>query len=444
MTAPLQPTVVFGPLPAAAAAPAAGGPAQATTPAQAVGPAEAVAVSFQAFVGAADPRDDKKRVDDALAKAGALVETASAEAQAAIMKLAEYNQLVPQARERAAKSRGLVAAAQAQIAVTRRAAAAAAVTATAKAEEHVAAAESVTTGRERLGRFVTATHQGANIVQLSSLLSSGGPKDLLTRAGYAQHIATIKKGSIDQLRQAERSAKATSSTAELASRAAAEAEQAAAAALAEAAAAAEAAERSERELTELARSQESAVVAAEVYRADVVARHDEVKRESDRIAAELIAWEQAQAPQAPQNSNPVLRPGARLLMPVKGWKSSDYGNRYDPYYNVWQLHAGVDIAAGGGEPIYAAADGQVASAGWRGGYGNYTCLGHGQMNGDSLSTCYAHQSRILVSEGQWVTRGQLIGRVGTTGASTGDHLHFEVRLNGYPTNPEEWLPGCLC
>jgi murein DD-endopeptidase MepM/ murein hydrolase activator NlpD len=104
----------------------------------------------------------------------------------------------------------------------------------------------------------------------------------------------------------------------------------------------------------------------------------------------------------------------------------------------------MDIAAGGGEPIYAAADGQVASAGWRGGYGNYTCLSHGSHQGRNLSTCYAHQSRILVNHGQWVSRGQLIGRVGTTGASTGDHLHFEVRLDGDPTDPSGWLPGCLC
>jgi murein DD-endopeptidase MepM/ murein hydrolase activator NlpD len=61
-----------------------------------------------------------------------------------------------------------------------------------------------------------------------------------------------------------------------------------------------------------------------------------------------------------------------------------------------------------------------------------------------LSTCYAHQSRILVGLGQWVRRGQVIGRVGTTGASTGNHLHFEVRLDGTPTNPLRWLPACLC
>ena len=83
-------------------------------------------------------------------------------------------------------------------------------------------------------------------------------------------------------------------------------------------------------------------------------------------------------------------------------------------------------------------------AGWAGGYGNNTSLSHGRQSGRSLSTCYGHQSKILVDDGQWVRRGQVIGRVGSTGGSTGNHLHFEVRLDGEPRDPEGWLPGCLC
>jgi murein DD-endopeptidase MepM/ murein hydrolase activator NlpD len=131
-------------------------------------------------------------------------------------------------------------------------------------------------------------------------------------------------------------------------------------------------------------------------------------------------------------------------MPVAGWKTSGFGMRFHPVFRIWRLHTGMDIGAGGGTSIVAAADGEVVSAGWRGGYGNYTCVGHGVYQGRGLATCYAHQSRILVSEGQQVRRGQVIGRVGTTGASTGDHLHFEVRLDGEPVQPLRYLPGCLC
>jgi murein DD-endopeptidase MepM/ murein hydrolase activator NlpD len=108
------------------------------------------------------------------------------------------------------------------------------------------------------------------------------------------------------------------------------------------------------------------------------------------------------------------------------------------------MHSGVDIAAGGGAPVYAAASGVVVWAGWNGGYGNFTCLSHGTSSGRGLSTCYAHQARVLVRPGQVVARGEVIGRVGTTGASTGTHLHFEVRLDGTPTDPLRWLPSCLC
>jgi len=133
-----------------------------------------------------------------------------------------------------------------------------------------------------------------------------------------------------------------------------------------------------------------------------------------------------------------------LLMPVNGWKTSNFGMRFDPFYHVWRLHAGVDIAAAGGAPIWAAAAGKVFRAGWSGVYGNYTCVYHGTYQGKGFATCYAHQSAILVRSGQQVRQGQVIGRVGTTGASTGNHLHFEVRLDGNPVDPVPWLPACLC
>jgi murein DD-endopeptidase MepM/ murein hydrolase activator NlpD len=86
----------------------------------------------------------------------------------------------------------------------------------------------------------------------------------------------------------------------------------------------------------------------------------------------------------------------------------------------------------------------VIQAGWNGGYGNYTCISHGRLQGRGFSTCYGHQSAILVHVGERVSRGEVIGRVGTTGASTGYHLHFETRFDGVPRNPLGYLPPCLC
>ena len=129
-------------------------------------------------------------------------------------------------------------------------------------------------------------------------------------------------------------------------------------------------------------------------------------------------------------------------MPVHGWKSSNFGMRLNPVYHVWRLHAGTDFAAGHGTPIRAAAAGRVVTAGYSGGYGNYTCISHGRYQGRGLSTCYGHQSHIGVYVGQQVRRGEVIGRVGTTGASTGNHLHFEVRAQRRPAQPAE-LPSRL-
>lgn len=120
-----------------------------------------------------------------------------------------------------------------------------------------------------------------------------------------------------------------------------------------------------------------------------------------------------------------------FLRPVPGRVSSGFGMRYHPILHVTKLHTGVDLAAAYGSPIHAAGDGVVVHAGWWGGYGNCIVIAHG----NGRSTLYGHCSSLSVSDGQHVQRGQVIGHVGSTGFSTGPHLHFEVRKNGVPVNP---------
>lgn len=123
---------------------------------------------------------------------------------------------------------------------------------------------------------------------------------------------------------------------------------------------------------------------------------------------------------------------AGMTRPVSGARvSSGFGMRFHPILGYSRLHRGTDFAAPYGTPVYSVSDGTVAFAGRHGGNGNFIKLGHNQ----TLSTSYSHLSRILVSPGQRVRQGQVIGYVGSTGLSTGPHLHFEVYRNGQPVNP---------
>jgi murein DD-endopeptidase MepM/ murein hydrolase activator NlpD len=128
-------------------------------------------------------------------------------------------------------------------------------------------------------------------------------------------------------------------------------------------------------------------------------------------------------------AGPIRQGGGGYIWPVNGPVVSPFGMRWG------RLHAGVDIAVPAGTPIRAAASGTVAMAGWMGGYGQYTCIQHG----GGVATCYAHQSSIGVGSGASVKQGQVIGSVGCTGHCFGDHLHFEVRINGSPVDPMGYL-----
>ena len=141
------------------------------------------------------------------------------------------------------------------------------------------------------------------------------------------------------------------------------------------------------------------------------------------------------APAAPRSLRPpqALRGSRRemaYLWPARGVVTSRFGTRWRRH------HTGVDIAAPRGTPIHAARDGRVVRVGWYGGYGLMVVLDHG----DGMETWYGHASAVLVRVGQEVRRGQVIARVGCTGACTGPHVHFEVRVRGEPVNPLRYLP----
>ena len=178
------------------------------------------------------------------------------------------------------------------------------------------------------------------------------------------------------------------------------------------------------------------------YEADINNKSQVVKEYEAEIAAQnatIAALEQAVAAEKKQLEE-ASRPkydGGKFQWPAPSYTriSDDYGNRIHPTLGVQQFHNGVDMAAPNGSPILAAYSGTVVAAAYNGSMGNYIMIDHG----DDLYTIYMHASAMYVSKGAQVSRGDQIGAVGSTGRSTGPHLHFSVRLNGSYVSPWNYI-----
>ncbi|MGD9568004.1 MAG: murein hydrolase activator EnvC [Sedimentibacter sp.] len=171
----------------------------------------------------------------------------------------------------------------------------------------------------------------------------------------------------------------------------------------------------------------------EVYMSSLKSNIKEIQRQeaameaqSAQIEKDILAAQRA-----------VEYAGGEMTWPVPGQYrvTSNFGGRADPITGVWTSHGGTDIAAPYATPIVSANDGVVIYAGWHYSYGNYVIVDHG----GGIATLYGHSSKLLVSKGQAVSRGEKIALVGSTGYSTGNHLHFEVRINGVRTQPMDYL-----
>lgn len=404
------------------------------------------AMSAQAAMPA-DPDDlasRKSQADAEVARSSAVLEYATGRAQEAHAALQTANSQLPGAQLALAEAQGSVIAARAEAAEAQRAAEAAAAELATAQEQYDKVDTSTRTEQRRFNAFAGESYMSGQYATSMALLAVEDPEDLVAAIEYVHGLAAEREVAVERMRKARLAAGETKATMAALEEEAATTNQLATEALttaqtreSEASAAATAVE------SLIAQRAASATVAEE-ERSASEARYAEWQAQSAELEAELRAVSVSQPAPAESGSDsgsgwsPPPRAG-QLRKPVQGWKSSDFGSRFDPYYGVWQLHAGVDFAAPGGAPIYAAASGRVVRTGWNGGYGNYTCIHHGDTNSGGLATCYAHQSQILAGNGQWVSDGELIGLVGTTGASTGYHLHFEVRLDGTPVDPLNWL-----
>lgn len=192
----------------------------------------------------------------------------------------------------------------------------------------------------------------------------------------------------------------------------------------------------------------SSVAAAQMSAAEAQQAQKDAQAaiESDEMNYEAVKKQIQKLIAAAAASKPTLS-FTGFICPLKSYSriSSEYGWRKNPVTGVNKLHAGTDFAAPGGTPIYAAASGYVQVAGWSsGGYGNYVIIYHGKMSdGNQYSTLYGHMRSVATSAGKYVQQGEIIGYVGSTGNSTGNHLHLEVWKGGSKANavnPRGYIP----
>ncbi len=348
-------------------------------------------------------------------------------------------------------------------------------------QEEVAAPEAITSGEEQIGvtraslaRIAAQAYRSGGIdSSLAVALEAESPQDFTDRYVMVDAATRSQSVALERLQEAKavrtnQEARLSAVREEVASLKAQAEDNVAATAQAQDAAAARKAE-----LDALETQRASALATLQEEEARYSQQVTAAQSESDgigdtlRARAEQRAAEEAataaaaaaeaarrQGSSAPPRSSPPSSGGTSsrapssiapssgiLASPLAGGfrMTSPFGYRVHPVYHVRRLHAGTDMGAQCGTPVYAAADGQVVTATSISGYGNYLGIDHGTVAGRPVATGYAHLSRFAASPGQQVRRGQLVAYSGATGVGTACHLHFEVRINGTPVDALPWL-----
>lgn len=414
------------------------------------------AVFMAASPAVADPtNDDKKRADQKVQETNSALENATAKAQQAWADFASANEQLPTAQQAAAEAKGQVIAAQVQAGEAQRKADTAKHDMDSAQSAYDKADQQVQSTRRKFDTFVRTSYEESRYLTSSLVLAAKNPDQAVDAVEYVHAVSAVKQDQVTGMKAARLRAGEQRATVAEQKKQADQANANAHNALAEAQQRSTAADTAQQHVTDLANQKQNAYNVAQQEKdasqrqyEDSVAASNQIEQQLKAAAAQQEQQQRQQQQPAPRavpaprgNPPPAAHSSSGFIMPVVGSKSSDFGWRFDPYYHKWQLHAGTDLAAPTGTPIWAAAAGRVVTAGWVSGYGNYTCIIHPGMSspGRSISTCYGHQSQLLVSVGQNVSQGQVIGKVGMTGAATGPHLHFEVRVNGAPTEPLNWL-----
>ena len=367
------------------------------------------------------------QIEAALKAANADLDAATGATAAAAAELSAVQGRLASAQTTLAANRAALATAQLQEQTTTQAASVARGTLTRAQQAQDAAADRVVAQGQAIRAYAVAAYKtGATPDALLVVAAGDGAGDYLQRAGL---LNVASRGQARILRQFTAERVALSAAVMIVAQktqVVVEKERAAQAALNRVVAVTASAQNTTDQLADLGRQQAKALLDAESALAGQRNRVAQLQVESNQIAALIRA-------RAAVGTGVVGKGG--LLWPTPGPVTSPFGYRVDPVTGKYALHAGLDIGARTGAEIRAARGGTVIFAAEETGYGNYTCLDHG----GGFATCYAHQSKELVTVGQTVVQGQVIGLVGATGYTTGPHLHFETRVNGNPVNPAQYF-----
>jgi murein DD-endopeptidase MepM/ murein hydrolase activator NlpD len=391
-----------------------------------------------------DPlRDRKSSVDGQIDQLKETLEGASKDvvAAAVAVRTAQLQLVAAQAASRAANAALGAAVAHDQDVAAKLAVAEAE---QAKAQRQVTAglaAQAET--RTQLGRMARDAYIGSGLSGLALALGADTPEAFTDRVALSGVALRSQGDALDQLAVQQADLRAHTSKVEaVAAEVTVLKEQSAAAVAARKVAQQAAAAAQARIATVLAR-QRAALKVAQTKAAAERTRLTALQTEQTKLRAMLLARARAEAARrraAGGGSSGGSAPGPSsgfLSYPVAGPVTSGFGLRYHPILHIWRLHSGIDFGVGCGTPVHAAANGTIISAGWAGGYGNRVVIDHGYVRGGDLATTYNHLTSIVASGA--VSRGQLIAYSGTTGLSTGCHLHFETLVNGSYVNPAGWL-----
>jgi murein DD-endopeptidase MepM/ murein hydrolase activator NlpD len=406
----------------------------------------------------ADTRSDKKKLDAEIAQLRNQLEDTSKDLANAFIELKRTKAELPGAQQ------ALAVADAAQAVADRHNDEVATALAIAEANEAKAADELAQNARDtqeaedELGNMARDAYQQGGVSGLSIALEATSPEDFTNRMVMMDTVMRVRGATLRGLDTMRAEGKAVQAHLVAVRQQVAQLKVQAEAALAQATTA--------REIAAAAKTKLDLLYAVEIrYTATVAAKKateitniNKMQAQSNALQRVLAARAKAARAKAareraaraaaarrahrpvPQDGAPGNR-GGFLSYPSNAPVSSEFGMRFHPIWQRWILHAGIDFAANCGSPVYAAAAGEVIMAtpeSASGGYGNRLVIDHGLQRGAYLTTTYNHLTRFVVAGGR-VARGQLVAYSGTTGTSTGCHLHFETRQDGTPVNPRLWL-----